>query len=97
MRRWAIGLALLAAACGDAMTEKPPATAGTPPPAGDATIPAGAIPVEDGMYMVPAGMLDGCPSFRPFAPGRMVAQVIYFRKAGGGFTPNRAEADCTVR
>jgi len=27
----------------------------------------------------------------------MVAQLMHFRKRGGGFTTSRADADCTAR
>lgn len=98
VRGAALALVLLVAAACDPMTEKP-GTTGNPAPAAPlpAGVPAGAISVGDDVYMVPAGMLDGCPSFRAFSPGKAVTQAMHFRKTGGGFTMNRAEADCTAR
>ena len=51
--------------------------------------------------MVPAGMLEGCPSFRPYSPGRMVAQVIQYRSRSGGneweaLTHGLPQRDCYV-
>lgn len=95
MRAAILGLALLIMAACEPMTEKS-GTTGSPVvlPAG---VPLDAISVGDDLYMVPAGTLEGCPSFRPFSPGKMVAQVIQYRHRSGGFTANRAEADCTPR
>lgn len=61
----------------------------------DEAIPAGAIKAGDDLHMVPAGNdPSGCPWYRPFAPGRMVAQAMYYRAADGRFVPSREAADC---
>jgi hypothetical protein len=99
VRGAALGLVLLLAAACDPMTEKP-GTAGNPaPPTAPlpAGVPTGAVSVGDDVFMVPAGTLDGCPSYRAFSPSKAVTQAMHFRKTGGGFTTNRAEADCTSR
>ena len=95
MRTAILGLALLVMAAWEPMTEK--SGTASAPAALPAGVPPGAISVGDDLYMVPAGMLEGCPSFRPFSPGKMVAQVIQYRHRSGGFTANRADADCTPR
>ena len=99
MRGAIVGLALLSVAACEPMTGKPGTAANpaSPPATLPAGVPAGAIGIGDDVYMVPAGMLDGCPSFRPFSPTRSVIQAIHFRNRAGGFTMNRAEADCTMR
>lgn len=67
---------------------------GAPAPRPDG-VPADALPAGENLWMVPlADKLDGCPAFRPVSPGRMTTAAIYYRKRGGGFTLNRAEADC---
>jgi hypothetical protein len=64
-----------------------PADSGLPP------VPAGAIEVEEDYYMVPAGVdADGTARFRAFSQRKMVAAVIFYRKADGSFTPNKALA-----
>lgn len=58
-------------------------------------VPADAIPAGEGLWMAPlAEKVEGCPAFRPIAPGRMTVAAIYYRKRGGGFTLDRNEADC---
>jgi len=69
-------------------------------PAGDATtdIPEDAIRLRDNYYMLPIGTDDdGCPMFRPYAPGMMTDQAIRFRRADGSFTMAREEAACEGR
>jgi len=62
------------------------------PPSG---VPADAVPAGENLWMVPlADTVSGCRAFRPFSPGRMTVAAIYYRKRGGGFTLDRAEADC---
>ena len=62
------------------------------PPAG---VPADAIPAGENLWMAPlADKVEGCPAFRPVSPGRMTVAAIHYRKRGGGFTLDRAEADC---
>jgi hypothetical protein len=56
-------------------------------------IPADAIEVEEDYYMVPAGAdADGTARFSAFSQRKMVAAVIFYRKADGSFTPNKALA-----
>jgi hypothetical protein len=58
-------------------------------------VPPGAIPIGHELYQVPIGADDdGCPRYRLYSPTRLVAQVIYYRDAGGGFTTDRRQADC---
>jgi len=58
-------------------------------------IPAGAIPIGDELYQVPIGAGDdGCPRYHLYSPTRLVAQVIYYRGRGGGFTIDRQDAAC---
>jgi hypothetical protein len=60
-----------------------------------AEVPAGAIQIGDQLYQVPIGADDdGCPRYRLYSPTRLVAQVIYYRDAAGGFTPDRRQAAC---
>ena len=57
-------------------------------------IPADAIEVDEDYYMVPAGRdADGRACFRAVSRHKMVPAVIFYRKKGGGFTPNKLEAD----
>jgi hypothetical protein len=84
----ALAAALPCAACAAGEGGSPAAA----PPEG---VPANALPAGDGLWMVPLpDKVEGCPAFRPVAPGRMTVAAIYYRKRGGGFTLNRAEADC---
>ena len=81
----AITLALVLGACTVAMEQ----------PGGDSGMvqepPAGAIQVGDDDYMVPAGAdAEGCERFRPWSGS------IYYRKADGGFTLYKDEADCVA-
>jgi hypothetical protein len=58
-------------------------------------VPPGAIPIGDELYQVPIGADDDrCPRYRLYSPTRLVAQVIYYREAGGGFTTDRRQAHC---
>lgn len=69
----------------------------TPPeePGPDRAVPAGAIQVDDDIYMVPAGRdPDGCAWFTPFSRTKMVAAVLYYRDRSGGFTMRKSEAAC---
>jgi len=62
---------------------------------GETQPPAGAIPMGDEMYMVPIGRdPGGCEQFTAWSATKPVAQVIYYRARKGGFTADRAEADC---
>lgn len=61
-----------------------------------AEIPPDAIRIGDQLYQVPLGADDdGCPRYRLYSPTRLVAQVIYYRDAAGGFTTDRRQSDCT--
>lgn len=60
-----------------------------------ADVPRGAIRVGEQLYLVPVGEDDdGCPMFRMYSPTKLVAQVIYYRDAAGGFTTSKHEAAC---
>ncbi len=74
-----------------------PAVAGGTEPMGEADgdIPAGAVRVGDDLYMVPVGRdADGCERFTMFSRTKMVPAVIHYRDGKGGFTTDRAQADC---
>ncbi len=62
----------------------------------DDDLPDGAIQTGDDMYMVPVGTPDsnGCQLYRAHSPGKMVPQVIFYRRADGTFVVNKAEAAC---
>jgi hypothetical protein len=65
----------------------------TPTDSGLPAVPADAIEVEEDYYMVPAGTdADGTARFSAFSQRKMVAAVIFYRKADGSFTPNKALA-----
>ena len=95
MRRRRVGLwATLAAAlpCFACAAGGAPG-AGAPPRPPE--VPANAVPAGEGLWMVPLeGKVDGCPAFRPLAPGRMTVAALHYRRRGGGFTLDRNEADC---
>ncbi|MGF1474967.1 MAG: hypothetical protein ACFB6S_05310 [Geminicoccaceae bacterium] len=58
-------------------------------------LPDGAIATGDNFYMVPiVEDAGGCMQYRPFSPGLLTPAVIYYRRADGSFTLNRAETDC---
>ncbi len=60
--------------------------------------PPGAIRLAENRYMVPRGVdRHGCPSYSPWAWRRAVPAAIYYRRADGGFTLHRSEADCGDR
>lgn len=62
---------------------------------GTPLLPEGAIEAGEGLYMIPlAAPVEGCPAYRAYAPGQMVAQVIYYRAEDGRFVTDRREADC---
>lgn len=57
--------------------------------------PPGAIRIGEDLYLVPLDRpVADCPAFRLYSPTKMVAQVIYHRAKGGGFTTDRNKADC---
>ena len=59
--------------------------------------PPGAIRTGDDLYMVAIGRdSNGCLQFKPWSKSRMVPAAIYFRKADGGFTLYKDEADCSA-
>lgn len=71
---------------------------GTGPGGGPASVPEGAIPIGEDLYMVPAGRdNDGCEQFTAWSSTKAVAQVIYYRARSGGFTTSRSQADCSNR
>lgn len=64
------------------------------PTPGD-VVPTGAIAIGNGAYMVPIGRdPGGCATYRMYAPGRGVPDVIFYADGKGGFTMNRDAADC---
>ena len=59
--------------------------------------PPGAIRTGEDLYMVAIGRdSSGCLQFKPWSKSRMVPAAIYFRKADGGFTLYKDEADCSA-
>jgi hypothetical protein len=78
-------------------SEEPGGPGGPGQPENERTpIPEGAIPVGDDLYMVPAGRdPSGCQQFTAWSATKAVTFVIYYRDRKGGFTANRAEADCS--
>ncbi len=65
------------------------------PPSTAADVPEGAIKVTDKLYMVPVSMDEtGCQQYSAHAVGGFAPTVIYYRRADGTFTEDRAEADC---
>lgn len=83
-----VGLSVVAVAgCQQAPPPTPPPSSKPPPP--------GAIKAGMDFYMVPIGRDgSGCETFRPWSRYRVVAQIIYYRAASGGFTPVRADSVC---
>lgn len=72
-----------------------PQSNGPGPGGGPASVPEGAIPIGEDLYMVPAGRdNDGCEQFTAWSSTKAVAQVIYYRARSGGFTTSRGQADC---
>lgn len=60
-----------------------------------ADVPGGAIKVTDKLYMVPVSTDEtGCQQYSAHAIGGLAPTVIYYRRADGTFTEDRAEADC---
>lgn len=81
------------AAGGPGDVEPQPVTAAPKPVTGEP--PPGAIRRGEDFYLVPVGPdRDGCMRYRAFSLTRMVAQVIYYDDGDGGYTPNKAAAQC---
>jgi hypothetical protein len=60
-------------------------------------LPPGAIQVGEDLYQVPVGEdEEGCTMYRLHSQSLLVAQVISYRSAAGGFTTDRRKADCTT-
>ena len=60
-------------------------------------VPAGAIPVGEDYYMVPAGAdAEGCERFRPWSGSKPVKTAIYYRVADGTFSPDKQKAACVT-
>lgn len=59
-------------------------------------LPAGSVQTGPNMYMIPSGPPDGdgCQAYRVHSPGNVVIQMVYYRKADGGFSANKEEAAC---
>lgn len=89
--------AVALAACGEGEPgdDAMPPQDGPGAPPESAQVPAGAIEVGDGLYMVPAGLdAGGCAQFTMWSPTQAVVMLIHYRDGKGGFTPDRAQADC---
>lgn len=80
----AISTSLLIAGCGQNIeTER------------TAAVPAGAIQVEDQLFMVPIGTDEaGCATYQAYSPSMAVVQVIHYRRQNGSFTHDREQAGC---
>ena len=60
--------------------------------------PAGAIKVEDDLYMVEIGADDrGCVQYSAWSATRGVFTVVYYREESGEFTTDRSKAPCSTR
>ena len=60
-------------------------------------IPAAAIYVGPELYMLPMGTDEtGCAVFQPWSPTMSVVQALHWRTPAGGFTLDRAAADCAA-
>lgn len=48
-------------------------------------LPEGTVQTGENTFMIPLDEVDadGCQGYRMHAPGRLVAQVIYYREASG--------------
>lgn len=69
--------------------------AGAQPMTGPAPLPPGAIRIGEDSYMVPAGAdADGCARYRMFSRESGVPDAIFYADGQGGFTRDRARADC---
>ena len=92
------GVALVIGMLVQGCTAQAPAAGSTSRAAADqgaADVPRGAIQVGEQVYQVPIGEDDdGCPMFRMYSPTKLVAQVISYRDAAGGFTTSKREAAC---
>jgi hypothetical protein len=72
-----------------------PAGAAMSEPTNASPLPSGAIQIGDDQYMVPLGQDgDGCAQYRMHSQRSAVPDAIFYRAAKGGFTMNRAEANC---
>lgn len=60
------------------------------------SLPPGSVQTGPNMYMIPTGQPDGdgCQAYRLHSPGNVVIQMVYYRKADGGFSANKEEAAC---
>lgn len=59
-------------------------------------LPDGTVQTGENTFMIPLQEkdADGCQGYRMHAPGRLVAQVIYYRQASGEFTVNKMDVAC---
>jgi hypothetical protein len=91
-----VAIGVLAQGCG---SPQAPVTGAEPAGAeADAPgLPPGAIRVGEDLYQVPVGEDEtGCTMYRLHSQSLLVAQVISYRGAAGGFTTDRRKADCTT-
>ncbi len=64
---------------------------------GDGGMPAGAIPMSDGVYAVPVAVdAEGCETFTEWSSLGVARQAVYFRDGDGGFTTTRSERACSA-
>jgi hypothetical protein len=83
-----LAVALALAACAAVVEEGPVADAEREPP-------VGAIKIDEDLYQVPVGPdQGGCMQYTLWSRERAVVAVIWYRDREGGFTTDRAKADC---
>ena len=58
-------------------------------------VPANAILISDGLYMVPVGKDGtGCQMYRPFSPNHYVVASIFYKSSDGKFVIDKGKSDC---
>ena len=58
-------------------------------------LPKDAIPVKDGLYMVPINKdASGCMIYRAFSREAATASAIYYRSSDGSFVMDKSTANC---
>ena len=90
-----LATALVAAATACQPHGDQPVNGETPASSEAVDVPEGAIKVTDKLYMVPVSKDEtGCQQYSAHAIGGFAPTVIYYRRADGSFTEDRAEANC---
>jgi hypothetical protein len=99
LARIALGVAIGVLAQGCGSSQAPVTGAESARAEADAPdLPPGAIQVGEDLYQVPVGEdEEGCTMYRLHSQSLLVAQVISYRGAGGGFTTDRRQAECATR